>query len=280
MKILTSLLFIFISMHVLDGQIGRLALSPVQTIEQKIGLTDIAVVYSRPSMRGRDIFGGLVPYHQLWRTGANRNTTIEFSQDVIINDKRIEAGKYAIFSIPSTIQWEVIFYKNTDNWDVPEVLDFTQIATSIVVPVRQLNDAIEAFTISIGDFTNYEFALNISWSNVSVSVPVILTTREAMDTRISDVLEGPSYNDYYAAAVYQMESGKEYQKGLQWINKAMSVTDNITWWDLRVQAKLLLELGRHDESLKVAKEGLLMAKKVNRAYGINEFNILIDILED
>mgnify|MGYP000380326926 CR=1 FL=1 len=95
------------------AQIGRFPLSPFQTINQTIGVTDIELTYSRPSMRGRTIFGDLVPHNKLWRTGANRNTTIEFSQDVILGGKRIEQGKYAVFSIPTEKQCAIILYNDT-----------------------------------------------------------------------------------------------------------------------------------------------------------------------
>ncbi|MFT4568205.1 MAG: tetratricopeptide (TPR) repeat protein [Saprospiraceae bacterium] len=200
--------------------------------------------------------------------------------DSIISGKRIEAGKYAVFSIPAQQQWEVIFYKGTDNWDVPEVLDSSKIAGRIMVSSSQLNDELEVFTISIGDFTNYAFNLHISWSNVSVSIPIELTTKEIMDKRIHNVLEGPNYNDYYSAAEYQMESGKEFRKGLKWIEKAIEVTDEVTWWDLCILAILLMELGEKEKALKVAKKGLIMAEKENRAYGINQFGKVLRRLEN
>ncbi len=262
-----------------EGQIGRLPLSPVQKIEQNIGVTDISIVYSRPSMRGRDIFGDLVPYDKLWRTGANRNTTIEFSKDVVLGDKRINRGKYAVFTIPSPKQWEVIIYTDTDNWDIPEDYDESKIVAKTTVPSNRLEEPLEVFSITIGDFTNFTFDLIISWSNTSVSIPIDLTTKEIMDKKIDNALSGPSYNDYYAAAEYQMEAGKEFQKGLDYINKAIEVTDEVIWWDLRIKAILLMELGQFDESLKVANEGLKMAEKVGRAYGINEFQKILKKLD-
>lgn len=276
---LSLLLFLAFSLTNLQGQVGRLPLSPLQKIEQKIGLTDITIEYSRPSKRGREIFGHLVPYNKLWRTGANRNTTIQFSREVIINKQRVEKGKYAIFSKPTANEWEILFYKDTNNWDVPESIDSSKIVATIkVVPNQKIKEA-EVFTIFIGEFTNYEFELNIYWSTISVSVPIELTTKEIMDKKISAVLNGPSYEDYYAAAEYQMESGKEFKKGLEWINKAIDVTDEVTWWDLRIKAKLLMELGNYDESLKVAKEGLIKAENEKREYGINEFRNLIQHLQ-
>jgi len=264
----------------LEAQIDRLPLSPVQKIEQKIGLTDITIAYSRPSMRGRNIFGELVPFGKLWRTGANRNTTIHFNQDVLINGQRIRAGKYAIFSTPNPKKWKIIFYQDTDNWDVPEELDRSKIVASIEVESVQTIKKREVLNIMIGDFTNYRFDLDISWENTLVSIPIELTTKELMDKKIKNHLEGPSYDDYYLAAVYQMESGKEFAKGLQWINQAISVTEEVSWWDLRIKAILLMELDRKAEAKTVAKDGLKKAEAAKRAYGINEFKRILKQLDE
>lgn len=280
MKLYTMLL-IGLSLLVIDveAQIGRLPLSPVQKLEQNIGMTDITIVYSRPSMRGRVIFGDLVPYDKIWRTGANRNTTIEFSKDVVIGDKVVKRGKYAIFSIPSASQWEVMLYADTDNWDVPEDFDESKVVAIIKAPSKQLIESQEVLSISIGDFTNHIMELNIAWEQTEIIIPIKLTNREIMDSRIADELKGPDYNDYYAAAQYQMEAGGDYKKGLTWINKAIEITDEVTWWDIRIKAILLMNLERKDEALSFAKEGLIMAQKAQREYGINEFNKLLEILE-
>lgn len=271
-------LFISLTISGLNAQIGRLPLSPLQKTELKIGVTDIAMVFSRPSIRGRKVFGDLVPFNTLWRTGANRNTTIEFSEDVMIDDKRLAKGKYAIFSKPSPENWEIIFYSDTDNWDVPEILDSTKIVGKIDVKTIQLNKRLEVLDISIGDFTNYKFDLNIAWENTAVTVPIVLTTRKLMDDKIANRLNGPKYGDYYLAAVYQMESGKDYEKGLDWINKAIAITEENGWWNLRVKAILLLELNRKEEAKKIAEQGLESAIADERESAIIELKrILIEI---
>ncbi|MEM8528594.1 MAG: DUF2911 domain-containing protein [Bacteroidota bacterium] len=264
---------------VAEAQIGRLPLSPIQRLEQNIGLTDIIIEYSRPSMRDRKIFGALVPFEKLWRTGANRNTTIQFSKDIIVDDQKIEAGKYAVFSTPFPKKWEVILYTDTDNWNVPEQLDTSKIAASVSVETILLEESKEVFTIMIGDFNNYQFNLDIYWENTFVSIPIQLTTKEMMDQKIKDQLEGPSHDDYYAAARYQMESGEEFAKGLDWINRAIEMAEEVTWWDLRIKAILLMELNRKDEAVMVATEGLKMAEVAKREYGINEFNKILKQLK-
>jgi len=273
MKTTIPLLIAFLFLNTdLSAQIGRLALSPLQTLEQKIGLTDVTIVYSRPSKRGRDIFGALVPYDKMWRTGANRNTTIQFSEDVLLNNTKIKAGKYAIYTIPSKGEWEILLYDDTSNWDVPEEFIEEKVVGRMKVKSENLTEEKEVFTIAISDFTNYEFTLDINWSDRRVSVPIQLTTREMMDKKIARALGGPNNNDYYAAAVYEMESGHDFQKGLEHIMKIIDNADDISFWDIRVQAILLMEMGRNDEAKKVAEKGLKMAQDVKSEYGISEFN--------
>ena len=272
------LLISFISQD-LFSQIGRLALSPKQKTEIKIGLTDIVIEYSRPSKREREIFGGLVPYGEYWRTGANRSTTISLSQDFIIADKKVKKGKYAIFTIPGTKEWEFVLYSDTDNWDVPEEIDDSKIVAKVKVPSQALASPKEVFTIEIVDFTNYEFSLNIAWDQTMVTVPIGLVTREMMDKKISRILTGPSDVDYYAAAEYEMEAGGDYRKGLEYINKTIDMLDEPSFWELRIKAILLAKLGERKEGIEVAQKGLSLSKEVGSDYGIREFNKVLKQLQ-
>lgn len=118
MKNLITALAIFIATITIDAQVKTPQPSPKATFTQVVGLTDVLVEYSRPSAKGRVIFGGLVPFNELWRTGANANTTISFSDDVVINGAKLPKGNYALFTTPKADSWEIIFYKNTDNWEL------------------------------------------------------------------------------------------------------------------------------------------------------------------
>lgn len=277
MKSSLAILFtlVFLSTDAI-AQIGRLPLSPHTTIEQKIGVTDITIVYSRPSMRGRQIFGDLVPYNNLWRTGANRNTTIEFNKDVVIGGTEVKKGKYAIFSVPSPTEWELVFYNETSHWDVPTDFDESKVVARTKVKVERLKNPKEVLSIGIGDFTNYQFDLDFCWSDVSVSVPIDLTTKEIMDSKIDRILNGPSYVDYYAAAEYEMESGGNYDMGYKYITMAKEMTDEVIWWDLRLEAILLMKMEEYDKAREVAKKGLIMATKAERQYGIDAFNMVLE----
>ena len=282
MKIKSLFLFLLLSSFIsqdLFSQIGRLALSPKQKTELKLGLTDIIIEYSRPSKRDRKIFGALVPYGEYWRTGANRSTTISLSEDFMVGQEKVKKGKYAIFTIPNPNEWEVVLYSDTDNWDVPEDIDKEKIAAKIKVPSQQLATSQEVFSIEIGDFTNYEFDLDIAWDKTMVSIPIGLVTREMMDEKIAATLSGPDQDDYYAAAVYEMESGGNYAQGLEYINKSIELLDKVSFWEIRVKAILLEKLGKKSEAKATAEQGLAMATEVGSDYGKREFNKVLKKLQ-
>ena len=130
-------LFAFLTLAV-NAQMQTPQPSPSSELEQMVGLTEVEVEYSRPSMRGRAIFGDLVPYDQLWRTGANKNTVVSFSDDVKIGGKDVEAGTYAIFTRPGEAVWEVIFYSDTENWGTPQNWDASKVAATVKVEVLKM----------------------------------------------------------------------------------------------------------------------------------------------
>jgi len=139
-----------------NAQIETPAPSPFQKIEQKVGLTDVTLEYSRPSVKGRKVFGGLVPYGKLWRTGANANTKITFSDDVTIGGSSLKAGTYAIFTKPSASNWEVIFYSDATNWGTPseEKWDDKKVAATVTAPAYPMPMSVETFTMTFDDLKN------------------------------------------------------------------------------------------------------------------------------
>ena len=122
--IFTLLLFI---VNLSFSQINTPRVSPASEVEQMVGLTEIEIEYSRPSMRGREVFGNLVPYDKIWRTGADNSTKISFDTDVIISGKTIQSGTYSIFSIPNEGNWDVILYSQAEVWGVPRDWDDSKI---------------------------------------------------------------------------------------------------------------------------------------------------------
>jgi len=259
----------------LNAQIGRLALSPLQTIEQRIAKTDIKVTYSRPAMRGREIFGGLVPYKKLWRTGANRSTKISFSEDVMLGDSLVQKGQYELFTKPDEYFWDIYLYKDDVNWDVPEVWDEKKIAATIKVPVQNSSRQAKSLNISLENLDNHAFDLMIHWDKTYVMIPVKLTTATMMNETISDVLDGPDADDYYLAAQYHLESETNLVQALSWIQKAIKIRPDAVYWDYSIQSRILLLLDRKDEAIVSSKKGLELAKSRPSEYGIREHNALL-----
>ena len=145
MKKLLLITLAFTMSYAVNAQISTPAPSPFSTIEQKVGLTDVTLEYSRPAMRGRTIFGNLVPFGKIWRTGANANTKITFSEDVMVGDKTLKAGSYAIFTIPQADKWEVVFYTETGG-GTPSELDMEKVAAKVTAEVYPLGMDIQSFT--------------------------------------------------------------------------------------------------------------------------------------
>ena len=152
-KTLTFFLFMLAAIT-MQAQVQAPQPSPHAKIWQTVGLTEVTVEYSRPSMRGRDIFGDLVPFDKKWRTGANENTTISFSDDVTIDGETLTKGTYAIYSVPGKNSWEIMFYKKTDNWGLPQAWDNAQVALSTKAQVTKMPMTMETFTIVIDELKN------------------------------------------------------------------------------------------------------------------------------
>lgn len=243
------------------AQIATPQPSPFQKVEQRIGLTDVVLEYSRPSTKGRAIFGNLVPFDKLWRTGANNNSTISFSDDVIIGGKNIKAGKYAIFTKPTLSEWEVYFYTDTNNWGLPEKWNDKNVAAKVTVPTEHLSAEVETFTISIGDISNDSAKLKISWAKTAVSVPIKFKTDEIVSANINRIMNGPSADDYYLAAVYYFESDKDIQQAKAWIDKAMEMSKNPMFWQLRQKSLIYMKAGDRAGAIQAAKQSLELAKQ-------------------
>lgn len=245
----------------LEAQINTPAPSPFSKVEQKVGLTDVTLEYSRPSMRGRTIFGDLVPYDKLWRTGANDNTKITFGDDVTIDGQEVKAGTYSIFTKPGKSSWEVILYSDTEG-GVPKELDKSKVAAKTSVDVYSLPMDIETFSISLDDLTNDTANLGIMWEKTYVGVPIEFPTDAMVSATIETAMAGsPKADDYYAAAVYYSSEGKDISKAQEWMDKAMEMTEEPAFWQLRQQSLIQAQAGDKKAAIKTAKSSLEKAKK-------------------
>lgn len=242
------------------AQIETPAPSPEQEIEQTVGLTDVKVMYSRPSVKGRTIFGDLVPFDKVWRTGANKNTTIEFSDDVMIGGSEVKAGEYAIYTKPGASNWEVYFYTDTNNWGLPATWDESKIAAKVTAKTYALPMTVETFTISFDDLAMDGANLGMMWDKTYVAVPFKVMTDKKVTASIDRVMNGPSANDYYAAAVYYLETDGDINKAKTWIDKAVSMRDDAFWFK-RQQSLIYAKAGDTKGAIKAAKASMEQAQK-------------------
>lgn len=243
-----------------SAQIETPAASPLQKMEQKIGLTDVTVEYSRPSKKGRTIFGDLVPYDTMWRTGANKNTMITFSDAVMVGGSEVKAGTYAIFTKPSATKWEVYLYSDSENWGTPEKWDDSKVAAMVSAPVQPMPMSIETFTMSFDDFKGSDANLGMMWDNVYVAMPIKTMTDKAVTASIDRVMAGPGANDYYSAAVYYLENAKDINQAKTWIDKAVSLRGDAFWYQ-RQQSLIYAKSGDKKGAIKAAKSSMALAEK-------------------
>jgi hypothetical protein len=246
------------------SQIETPAPSPFQKIEQKVGLTDVTVEYSRPSMKGRTIFGDLVPYSKMWRTGANKNTTISFSESVMVGGKEVKAGTYAIFTKPNATSWDIYLYSDSENWGTPEKWDETKVAAMVNAPVQPMPMSVESYTMSFDDLKMNGANLGMLWDNVYVALPISTMTDKAVSASIDRVMAGPGANDYYSAAVYYLENGKDINQAKTWIDTAVSMRADAFWYQ-RQQSLIYAKSGDKKGAIKAAKSSMALAEAAGNA---------------
>lgn len=265
MKKLVLFVFAVTLLFSVDAQIETPQPSPFTKIEQKVGLTDVTLEYSRPSMKGRKIFGDLVPYGKMWRTGANKNTMVTFSDDVVVDGTTLKAGSYAIFVTPGESSWDVIFYSDIQNWGTPREWDDSKVAAKTTVNTYEMPMAVETWTISIDDLKSNSAQIGFIWENTYVGVKVKVPTDAKVSASIEKTMAGPGAGDYYSAAVYNLTEGKDLDKAQIWMDKAMSMIENPGFWQLRQQSLLYAKLGDKKKAIETAKKSLAGAEAAGNA---------------
>ncbi|MGC4039496.1 MAG: DUF2911 domain-containing protein [Flavobacterium sp.] len=265
-----KIIFILASMmasFMLNAQVKTPQPSPHSTLSQVVGLTDVTIDYSRPSAKGRAVFGDLVPFGKLWRTGANANTTVTFSEDVVINGNTLKKGKYALYTTPKADMWEVIFYSDTDNWGTPENWNVNKVAVSTNVDPIALGNNVETFTIGINNITNDGATIDISWEKTMVSIKFAVPTAKAAMASIEKTLAGPTAGDYFSAAQYFYQSNGDMNKALEYVNKAIALNkaEDVPFWHLRQKSLIQAKLGDKAGAIATAKLSLAGAEKAKNA---------------
>ena len=256
------LLFFFLSVtsSIVRGQFNNVRKSQFQTIEQKVGITDVTIEYYRPSMKGRKVFGEMEPMAETWRTGANRNSKVTFSEKVTILGKELAAGTYAIFTRPDVKTWDVYFYTELTNWDVPEKLDESKIAAMITVTPEQLIRTVETLTMTIDDLRESSASLGIMWENTRISIPIEFHTQELMSELIDETMIRNRL-DYHIAAVYLREHDMDLDRAKELMKKAIVLSEEKNWQDFHEMGKILFKMGDQGGAIKATQKGLNLAQE-------------------
>jgi hypothetical protein len=268
MKKVLLLLMTCVTIYSVQAQIETPQPSPSAKLEQKVGLTDVTIEYSRPGVKGRKVFGGLVPYGEMWRTGANKNTIVTFSTDATVDGQTLKAGSYAIFTKPGKETWDVYFYTDTENWGTPQNWDDSKVAAKTNVKSYSVSFDVETYAMDINNITNGGGHLEMIWEKTYVAVPFTVPTDDAVLKSISNVMGGPGVNDYYSAAVYYLQENKDIEKAKMWIDKAIDMTKSKPrFWMLRQQSLIHAKAGNTKSAIAAAKQSLELAEKAgNKGY--------------
>lgn len=241
-----------------QAQLQLPAPSPKATVSQTVGLTDISIEYSSPGVKGRNIWGELVPYNEVWRAGANAPTTITFSNDVTIEGKNVPKGTYSLFIRPvQNGDWTVMLNKNAAAGvgDRKEADDVVKINAK---PVQQ-NTKRERLAYSIADFDDNKAVVNMEWDNMRLPFTVNVDTDKQALSNIDRTLGG-SWRNYANAGRYMLETKKDYDKGLTYVNRAIEL-DNNQWYSHWIKAQLLREKGMNKEALEAAQKAKTLGDK-------------------
>jgi hypothetical protein len=270
---LLILFVVFLSIGNLTAQqIQMPQASPAAQISQKVGLTDVSVEYSRPSMRGRKIFGELVTYGEVWRTGANAATILTFSTDVKIEGNDIPAGSYALYSIPGKTEWTMILSSNIKLWGAVGYSDVDDVLRFKVKPGKT-GQKYETMEINFVDITDTGSTIALKWENTRVKFRIETEVDSIVMSQIKElVIDQQPQNPglYYQAANYYFTNNKDMQQAYEWIIK--SVEDDPKYWTMHLKAKIELALGKKNEAIDSANKSMEMAKEAkNPDYvGLNE----------
>ncbi|MFY0601443.1 MAG: DUF2911 domain-containing protein [Cyclobacteriaceae bacterium] len=249
------------------AQIDTPAPSPSSTLIQDVGLTTVTIKYSRPSMKGRVIFGGLLAYGELWRTGANSATKLTFSDDVTLGGNELKAGDYVILSVPGESEWKINLYP-FDKAGVGGYFSKDPLAAS-TVKSEKLSSAVESFTIDINSLKNNSATIDLTWENTKVSIPLTVNSDNKVMSQIADYDKNSKMqmaNDYNGAANYLLAEKKDLEKALSMSTKATEIRPD-AFWMMRTKSLIEAELGKYKEAIASAKLSLAAAEKAeNKTY--------------
>lgn len=274
-KMLTLLLLVVFAAA--EAQIQTPAASPAASVSTTVGLTDVKINYARPKMKGRKIFGEggdfLVPYGQLWRTGANAGTVISFGDEVTVGGKSLKKGDYLLLTIPGANEWTVILYSDPSMGGNTAAYDQSKDAVRLTAKPAKLADRIETFTVNIADISddNTKANIEVAWENTSVKFGITVD----YDSKVMKSIEAGtrvSPGNYIAAANYYFENGKDLKKALEWITIGIETGNRDAFWNIHTKAKIQHALGDYAGALATAQQSLDKAKAAPSDFGYVKLN--------
>jgi hypothetical protein len=251
-------LFAFFAVGAAAQPLRTPAPSTTQTIKQELGIGSVELTYSRPNVKGRKVFGDLVPYGSVWRTGANGATTLLFSDEVTIGGTKLPAGKYGLLSIPGASEWTLILTRQTDVTS-PAAYKQDQDVVRIKATPKALSAPVETFTMQFADVKPAGADLQIMWDNTAVNLPITMDVDTKLMAQIDNLMNKDN-RPYFQAAMYYMENGKDINQALAWLDKAVAQTPD-AFWIHHQRANALAKVGRKEDARQAANKSIELAKK-------------------
>ncbi len=230
--------------------------SPTQTIKQNFGLASIELSYSRPGMKGRKIYGDLVPFGKVWRTGANTATILTFAEDVTIGGTKIKAGKYGLLSIPEKKNWTLIITKQLDVTS-PAAYKQDQDIVRVEAKTMNMDESMETFTMQFANVKSNSTELHIMWDRTAVSLPITTDVETKVMAQIDQMMNKDT-RPYFNAAMYYMDNGKDLNQAIVWFDKAVELQPTAFWMHHQ-RANCLAKLGKKDEAKAAAEKSKELA---------------------
>lgn len=251
--------------------------SPAASLKQRVGLTDIEITYSRPGVKGRAIFGALVPYGKIWRTGANSATNISFSTPVEFGGADVPAGTYGLYTLPGATEWTIVLSKRTDLWGAFKYDEKDDLVRVKARPIA-LAENIETFTIGINNISDESATLQLDWEKTRVPVVIKVDYAAQLMSEIEKTMSGPEANKpYHQAAQFYFDHGHDLARAREWVETATKENPG-AYWSLHLQAKILAKLGDKAGAIAAAKKSIALASENGDAGYVKSNNDLLEAL--
>ncbi len=265
------ILFYIYNSFILSQEILVPRLSPFSKIEQVVGISKVTITYSRPAVHNRVIWDSLVPYNQVWRTGANENTTISFSHPVLIEDNLLDKGTYGLFTIPNKNEWIIIFSKDNNLWGSDK---YNQENDALRITIKpQINEFTERLTFDFPDIKDLSALVVLKWEKVKVPFRIQFDTKNLV---LNNIKEKFNWSLPNTAATYILNNQLDYNEGLKFVNQSIMIEENYS--NLKTKARLLEKLNRKNEAIEIMETAINIGKQMKTPPF--DFEDMVKLLQD